>query len=86
MEYIIAVFRARTETINFANLLRSYGVNVMIITTPRQVNVSCGISVRFNKSALMKAKELLQRRRFDTFGGFYLIRNFGQRQTASPIV
>ena len=79
MEYMIATFRARTETINFANILRSYGVNVMIISTPRQINVSCGISVRFNPAYEGKAKEILARRRFDSFGGLYLAKYTGGR-------
>lgn len=82
MEYMIAVFRARTETINFASLLRSYGVNVTIINTPRQINVSCGISVKFNPAYKEKAREVISRRKFDTFAGFYLIKTNGMRQIA----
>lgn len=79
MEYMIATFRARTETINFANILRSYGVNVMIISTPRQINVSCGISVKFNPAYEGRAKEILSRRKFDSFGGIYLAKYMGGR-------
>lgn len=85
MEYTIAVFRARNETITFANLLRSYGVNVMVVSTPRQINVSCGISVRFNNENLETAKNLLARRRFDSFGGFYLIKQIGANLKAIPV-
>lgn len=85
MEYMIAVFRARTETINFANLLRSYGVNVTIINTPRQINVSCGISVKFNPAYSKKANEVILRRKFDTFAGFYLIKSNGVRQIATKV-
>ena len=85
MEYTIAVFRARNETITFANLLRSYGTRVMIVSTPRQINVSCGISVRFNNNDLETAKNLLGRRRFDSFGGFYLIKQVGANLKAVPI-
>lgn len=79
MEYMIAVFRSRTETINFANILRSYRVNVMIVSTPRQINVSCGISVKFNPAYEGRAKEILERRKFDSFGGFYLAKYVGGR-------
>ena len=85
MEYALAVFRARNETITFANLLKSYGVNVMVVTTPRQINVSCGISVRFNYNDLEIAKNLLARRRFDSFGGFYLVKQIGANLKAVPI-
>ena len=69
--FYLAVFRARTQTIIFANLLRSYGVNVSIVNTPRRINVSCGISAKFAKQHLEKAKLVLARRHFDTFAGFY---------------
>ncbi len=85
MEYGLAVFRARNETITFANLLRSYGVSVMIISTPRQINVSCGISVRFGIEDLDQAKQIIARRRFDSFGGFYLIKQVGANLRVVPV-
>lgn len=71
MEFGLAVFRARNETITFANLLRSYGVRVMIVSTPRKINVSCGISVKFPANNLEDARKILARRKFDSFGGFF---------------
>lgn len=85
MEYGLAVFRARSETITFANLLKSYGVNVMIISTPRQINVSCGISVRFNTENTEEATKLLARRRFDSFAGLYLIKQSGTNLQITPL-
>ena len=69
--FYLAVFRARTQTIIFANLLRSYGVPLSIVNTPRRINVSCGISAKFEKKHLEKAKLVISRRRFDTFAGFF---------------
>ncbi len=85
MEFGLAVFRARTETITFANILKSYGVNVMIISTPRQINVSCGISVRFNPNEIEKAKGIISRRKFNTFAGFYLVKQVGSGLKISPM-
>ena len=85
MEYALAVFRARNETITFANLLKSYGVSVMVVSTPRQINVSCGISVRFSTGKIADAKNLLSRRRFDSFGGFYHVKQVGVNLIISPI-
>jgi len=78
MENIIAVFRARTDTVSFANLLNSYGEKAQVISTPRQVNVSCGISVKMEKISLLKAREILRRRRFDSFAGFYCYTSDGR--------
>jgi len=70
---MLAVFRSRTETLSFATLLNSYGVYCSVINTPRQINVACGISVKFSKKDELIARSILSRRRFDTFAGFYNI-------------
>lgn len=71
MKYTLAVFRARTQTIMFANLMKSYNVPVVIINTPRSINVSCGISVKFASINKPIANNIIARRRFDSFAGFY---------------
>lgn len=71
MKYTLAVFRARTQTIMFANLMKSYNVPVVIINTPRNINVSCGISVKFSSINKPIANNIIARRRFDSFAGFY---------------
>lgn len=68
---ILAVFRSRTETLNFASILRSYGVNCSVVNTPRRINVSCGISVQFSSRNLAVVKQILSRRKFDTFAGLF---------------
>ena len=68
---VIAVFRSKTETLNFASILRSYGVDCVVINTPRSINVSCGISVKFSSEFSNIAKIIISRRSFATFAGFY---------------
>ena len=85
MNYMIIVFRARSHTINFANLLKSYKVACDIINTPRKVNVSCGISIRFSPHDLAVVEQIISRRNFDTFGGIYQIIGLGESQKAIRI-
>ncbi len=68
---VLAVFRSRTESLNFASLLKSYGVFCSIVNTPRTINVACGISIKLNNLDINTAKEILLRRNFNTFAGFY---------------
>ena len=68
---ILAVFRSKTETLNFASILRSYNVPCLIVNTPRTINVACGISVKFNSTFESEAKQIITRRSFSTFAGFY---------------
>ncbi|MEG1752047.1 MAG: DUF3343 domain-containing protein [Clostridia bacterium] len=74
MDFLLAVFRSRTETISFANILSSYGVNSKIINTPRSINVSCGISVLLQPDAKQIVENILARRKFSTFGGLFKIK------------
>lgn len=69
--YYLAVFRARTQTLMFANLLKSYGIPVSIVNTPRRINVSCGISAKFLNIYKPQAEQVLSRRHFDTFAGLF---------------
>lgn len=71
MQYTLAVFRARNETLSFATLLRSYKIKAQIVNTPRKINVSCGISVKFSFLDQPTAQMLLSRRKFETFVGFF---------------
>ena len=69
--HYLAVFRARTQTIIFANLFMSYGAPVSVVNTPRRLNVSCGISAKFPAVFKPQAEQVLARRNFDTFAGFF---------------
>ena len=85
MDYYVIAFRARSHTINFAWILNSYHVRCEIINTPRKVNVSCGISIRFRPKDLATVEQILARRHFDTFGGIYSISGYGFDQKVIKI-
>jgi len=72
MEYYLVVFRAKSETIRFSSLLTSYRVPNDVVSTPRQISVSCGTSVKISIGALDIAKKLLTYNKFYTFAGIYL--------------
>ena len=72
MEYYLVVFKAKSETIRFSSLLTSYRVPNVIVSTPRQISVSCGTSVKIRTSALEIAKTILSARQFYTYSGIYL--------------
>lgn len=75
MSYYLIVFRAKSESMRFQSLLSSYGAISDIVTTPRRISVSCGISVKIKNIDLNLAKTILSRRQFYTFAGIYLINN-----------
>lgn len=71
MRFVLAVFRSRTEALTFSNILSSYGVNVSIVSTPKRISVSCSLSIKFDARFQDVASDILSRRKFDTFVGFF---------------
>ncbi len=74
MNYIIASFSSRNETLSFARLLNRNGINSGIINTPSQISgKSCSISVKFQSNALALAQKLVNQSYFQSFHGFYIV-------------
>lgn len=71
--YAIAVYRSRNVTAQAYDFLLKRGVTAALISTPRIVNVGCGLSVRFPASYLKDVRGVLSRG--ETFVGFYLVTN-----------
>ena len=71
MENIIAVFNNRNQALQFASTLKRLGIRTKTINTPRDLSVSCGISIVFSGKALGQARMvvdmLMQIEDFDDF-------------------
>lgn len=81
MNYVIAVFMSRTETLSYANLLRRMGIPASIISTPKEAGRTCGLSVKFSHDFFSYGKTALTQGRFRSFQGFFLERKIGGRDT-----
>lgn len=68
---ILAVFRSRDQTMDYANRLRRYGVSPRVVNTPKEAKVGCGISVQFARADFAKARAVLGLGRYSTFRGFF---------------
>lgn len=71
MNYIIVVFKARTETLSFARILKGYNVPFQIINTPRSLNLSCGISVKMPAVKRDLAQYIIKQKSFQSFAGIF---------------
>ena len=71
MNYIIVVFKARTETLSFARILKGYNVPFQIINTPRNLNLSCGISVKMPAYKRELAQQIISHKHFESFAGIF---------------
>lgn len=73
MEYVIAVYRSRTVTMQAYNFLSSRGISAALVSTPRNINVGCGLSVKFAAAFLPAVRSVLSGG--ETFVGFFLVKN-----------
>lgn len=81
MYEIIAIFRSRSQAVDFNSKLRSTGIAAELITTPKEANVGCGLSVKFNKNYAERAKFIIRKSNYSAFYGFYVLnRTYGKIQ------
>ncbi|WP_027308694.1 DUF3343 domain-containing protein [Caloramator sp. ALD01] len=60
MEYIIVTFESTNFAIQAESVLKSRNLNIQIIPTPREITLSCGISILTQIENLNKIDELVK--------------------------
>lgn len=85
MEYVLASFRSRNDTVGFYNFLKRNNVWCEIANTPKEAGVGCGISVKFRTGYLHAVKSALQVYGARSFAGFFLVRPFGSKKSVRPV-
>ena len=73
MNVIIAAFQSRRDAFSYAEALEGYGVAVRVVGTPARVGTSCGLSVKFPRSAVPVAERVLSSGDYASFLGFYRV-------------
>lgn len=56
--FAIASFRSRQQVMNFESQLKRAGIRAEVVSTPRDIAVGCGLSVKFGMADLSRVKEL----------------------------
>ena len=72
---IIIVFNNRNKSMQFASYLKRFGIPNKTVNTPRELSVSCGISIIFNSRYLSKVNELINRLSIRSSVRMYVIYN-----------
>lgn len=85
MDKVIAVFHNRNQAMQFSSYLKRMGIQNKTINTPRELSVSCGISVVFSGINMKDADFLVKRYRFGGFDKFYRIISNGFSKKYLPI-
>lgn len=73
MEYCLAVFKSRTQTMKFYERLSNLGVPCSVVNTPRQASLGCGLSVKFPVQYLSHVRRLLGSENYYSYGGIFRV-------------
>ena len=83
---ILAVFRARAQSLDYAERLQKYGVSATTMPTPKEAKIGCGLCVRFEERAFYRARAILKTGRYSSFKGFYKMEFVGGKLIVKPYV
>lgn len=81
---VLAVFRSRAHSLNYAERLQSYGVPAVTVPTPKEARIGCGLCVRFDARYFPRAQAILRTGRYTSFKGFYKMDYLGGQISLTP--
>ncbi len=81
---ILAVFRSRSQSVDYAERLNRYGVAASVVPTPKEAKVGCGLCVRFDARYFVRAKAILKTGKYAAFKGFYKMDFYGGNISVTP--
>ena len=81
---LLAVFRSRTQSLDYAGRLNEYGVSASTVATPKEARIGCGLCVKFDGRYYARAKAVLKTGNYTTFKGFYKLDFHGGGTSVLP--
>ena len=79
--YGVAAFRSRQQVLRFEQQLRQEGIgNIRVVSTPREVAIGCGLSVRFELADTPQVMQIYRRVNPSALIGFYRVDHYGTQQ------
>ena len=82
---VLAVFRSRSQSLDYAHKLLSYGVSAQTVPAPKEARIGCGLCVRFDGSVFPRARAVLKLGKYSSFKGFYKVDFVCGKQTLYPL-
>ena len=83
--YGVAAFRSRQQVLRFEAALRQRGVPTQVVTTPRDISMGCGLSVRFPLERLPEVRRAVAGANPGNLIGLYRADYDGRRLRVSGI-
>lgn len=82
---VMAVFKSRTQAMEFFGALKARGAAAKLISAPKQAKTGCALACEFPYSFLPAAKKTLAAKRYSTFAGLFKAVNIGGRREITPL-
>ena len=83
--YGIAAFRSRQQVLRFEAALRRLGVPARVVSTPRDISMGCGLSVRFALEHAQAVRQALRGMESGNLIGLYRAEYDGNRLRIAPL-
>ena len=83
--YAVAAFRSRQQSIRLDSELKKRGIASAIISTPREISLGCGISVKITPQDAGRAAELARSLHSDAFMGVYIVYQEGGKEVVERL-
>ena len=81
---ILAVFRSRSHSLDYAERLYKYGVEASVTSAPKETKIGCGLCVRFEERVFLRAQAILKVGGYSSFKGFYKVEFYGAQMQLTP--
>lgn len=73
MKYLIISYKSRNSLYAFAQILRQYGIASTIINTPRNIAISCGLSLKVDFGHYNHVIGLINNANLPGFWGVFML-------------
>ena len=78
-KFVLIVLRSRTQAFNLNNKLLKSNIPCEIITTPKEIFIGCGFSVKIDEKYFVQAKNICNNLYIQSLAGFYLMAFDGRK-------
>ena len=85
MKYLILAFKSRNNLYAINKTLLRNGLNTAIVNTPRNISVSCGLSIKVDFKSLDICKTIMSRLRVDDFLGIYIVERIDKHEQVTKV-
>ncbi len=85
MKYLIIAFKSRNNLFNINKILQKHGINTAVVNTPRNISISCGLSIKVEIKALDLCKNIISRAQLNDFMGIYIVERINNHEQVTRV-